>query len=114
MDSEDYASALRTYSVYFKVNGKSLDARFGMARALAETGKIKDAKKHFQYILSVSRDPITTPEMARTYVKFLIKNKDYVTAKGVIVSTRRTNRSAAYFLEKELKVIKSALGEKSS
>ncbi len=114
MDSDDFNGALRTYSAYFTSNGKSIDARYEYARALAETGKPKEAKKHFQYVLSVNRDPISTPEMARTYVKFLIKNKDYVTAKNVIVTTRRTNRSAAYFLEKELKVINSVLGEKSS
>jgi tetratricopeptide (TPR) repeat protein len=114
MDTEDYTAALRTYTAYFKANGKDIGARFEYARALSETGKPKEAKKQFQYVLSVSRDPIQTPEMARVYVKFLIKTKDYATAKHVIVSTRRGNRSAAYFLEKELKAINSALGEKSS
>lgn len=113
MKTEDYNAALRTYTAYFKANGQNIEARYEFARALAETGKLKDAKKHFQYVLNVSRDPIKTPEMARTYVKILMKNKDYVTAKAVISATRRTNRSAAYFLEKELKVINSALGEKS-
>lgn len=110
MKSEDYTAALRTYTEYFKANGKSIEARYEFARALAETGNLKEAKKHFQYVLSVSRDPVTTPEMARTYVKILMKHKDYVTARQVIHTTRRSNRSAAYFLEKELKLINSALG----
>lgn len=113
MDSRDYTGALRTYTTYFKANGKDIGARYGYARALAEVGHAQEAKRQFQYVMSVSRDPVLTPEIARSYVKFLMKNKDYVTAKQVIVMTRRNNRSAAYFLEKELKVINSALGQRS-
>lgn len=112
IESGDFHSAAKTYTVYFKNGGSEDSARYAYARSLGEIGLFHDAKKQFHYILKRDRNKPQF-KVARSYVEFLIKNKDYSTARSIIEEYRRAGPSSALFLEKEWKTINDRLSKQN-
>ena len=104
-----YVDALRVYSLYFKNKGGDLGARYRMAISLSELARFKEARVHFQYLLKHNKDKVSEPGYVRTYVHYLIKNREYAAAKVLITQTRKNIKNAGYFLEKEMQQIESKL-----
>lgn len=95
---------VKTLEVYFSQGGKSADAAYDYARALAELGRYEDALKYFKFVLN-SKPKVFQIEVARSYVQTLIKNKKFVQAKSAIEHYRRRSASSAFFMEKEYKAV---------
>lgn len=104
-----FSDALTVYTLYFKNNGKDFEARFNFAIALAETKRFQEAYKQFNYVLQHNRDKLQHPLYVRTFVKYLMANNQLQVARQLITQTRRSNKRAAFFLEKELQQIDSRL-----
>ncbi len=106
---KQYVEALRIYSLYFKNKGKDLEARYKMAVSLSELSRFKEAQVHFAFLLKHNKDKVSQPQYVRTYVHYLIMNRQYLAAKNLITQTRRSTKNAAYFLEKEMRQIDTKL-----
>jgi hypothetical protein len=104
-----YMDALRVYTIYFKNQGHNIEARYRMAISLSELARFKEARVHFQYLLKHNKDKVSQPGYVRTYVHYLIKNREYAAAKVLITQTRKNIKNASYFLEKEMQQIESKL-----
>lgn len=109
MKQKNYVEALRIYNFYFSKKGQNNEARFKMAIALSELKRFNEAKPHFQFALRKNQDSVTNPHYVRTFVHYLIQNRDYNFAKNLIAQTRKKSKTATYFLEKELQQIDSKL-----
>ena len=105
MKRKEYLEALKIYQIYFTNKGQNLEARYKMAVALSELKRFKEAKPHFQFVLKLNKNTVDHPQYVRTFVHYLIQNQDYSAAKNLIALTRKKNKNAAYFLEKELQQI---------
>lgn len=113
MRSKNYLDAIKVYSTYLRQKGTNLEARLYYAIALSELNNFKEAKKHFQHVVRVNTDFLVQADYVRTYVHYLIRNRDYVAAKAIIFETRNKQKNAAYFLEKEMTEIDSRLKKSS-
>jgi hypothetical protein len=100
--------SVRVFSSYFKDGGQDASARYTFAKALADSGEWKEAKKQFHYILAHDRK---SPEfrVARSYVELLVRNREYTLAKTVIEEYRQAGSASAMFLEREWQLINNKL-----
>ncbi|MEQ1664889.1 MAG: hypothetical protein ABL927_05885 [Bdellovibrionales bacterium] len=102
--NKKYNLALRDYTQYFLNGGKSIDARLKYAQVLAELNSIPEAKKQYDYLLLIDTKN-SKFDVARAYVELLVKHKDYVTAKNIILRYRRADANSSMFLQKEWKTV---------
>lgn len=111
--NKNWIDAAKVYTTYLRNRGTNLEARMYYAIALSELNRFKEAKPHFQHVIQSNRDLLVQADYVRTYVHYLIRARDYVTAKQVIFATRNKQKNAAYFLEKEMIEIDSRLKKSS-
>lgn len=111
--SKNWLDATKVYSTYLRLKGSNLEARLYYAISLAELNKFQDAKKHFQHVIRVNTDFLVQADYVRTYVHYLIRNREYTAAKAIIFETRNKQKNAAYFLEKEMNEIDTRLKKSS-
>lgn len=108
VQAKEYRQGVITYTNYFKSGGKDLEARYNYARALAEIGDFKSSKKQFSFLLSAKGGP-SKFTIARSYVEYLIRFKEYTLAKEIIEKHRKSDEGAGLFLEKELTLVNQKL-----
>jgi hypothetical protein len=98
-----------TLDAYFAKGGKSPDAAYDYARALAAVGRFDQSVKYFKYVLN-SKPKVFQVSVARSYVQTLIQNKKLAQAKKAIEHYRQRSVSSAFFMDKEYKDLLQKLG----
>jgi thioredoxin-like negative regulator of GroEL len=96
-----YTNALQLFGTILRIDPKYDKARLELAKLLIASNNKKEAKKHLNYLVFSNNSLETNITAAREFVKLLMDEKDYVTAKNVIEHTRSKGEITALFLEKE-------------
>lgn len=113
MERENYKDTVRLMADYFKYGGQGIEERFLLSQALFHIGDVKNSAEQLRYILFSSKKRVH-PDIARFYVKVLMKSHNWQDAQKAIMHYRRSVKNASLFLEKEYKEIQKKLRPRKS
>jgi len=112
LSQRKFREASHTFKRFFAAGGSNLEVTYMQAKALAETGAIDEAAKHFEEVLAAKPDVLQIT-VVQNYVKYLVDANRLDEAKSVIQRVRSRGETVSSFMDYELKDIMQRMGSNS-
>ena len=97
---KDFHSAVQTYRLYFKNQGRDITAAYNFARLLEKNSNTVDAEKYYKFAL-VARPDVIQVTVMRSYIDLLVKTGQVKKARKELVDFKPTLKRAGSLVQQE-------------